>query len=55
MRVSRVSRIDGVPAGDKEIEDLLESLVRAPMGWERDVDFRISVARAQGKGSVVLA
>ncbi len=47
------TRIDGVPVGDQEIEDLLKNLVQAPLGLGRDEDFRISVAGAQEKTALL--
>lgn len=46
-------RIDGIPVSDQEIEHLLKNLVQAPLGLERDEDFRISVAGAQEKTALL--
>ncbi len=47
------TRIDGIPVNDQEIEDLLKNLVQAPLGLDRDEDFRISVAGAQEKTALL--
>jgi serine/threonine-protein kinase HipA len=40
---------EGEAVSDEQIEDILSNLARAPLGVERDVDFRISIAGAQEK------
>lgn len=45
--------LDGVEVTDREIEDLLKNLVQAPLGLDRDEDFRISVAGAQEKTALL--
>ncbi len=45
--------IDGKPVDDTAIEKLLTNLVQAPLGLERDDDFRISVAGAQEKTALL--
>ena len=45
--------ITGKIIGDEEIEKLLKNLVRAPLGLDRDQDFRISVAGAQEKTALL--
>jgi serine/threonine-protein kinase HipA len=45
--------INGKVISDKGIEDILNNLVRAPLGLERDQDFRISVAGAQEKTALL--
>jgi serine/threonine-protein kinase HipA len=45
--------ITGKTLGDEEIEKLLKNLVRAPLGLDRDQDFRISVAGAQEKTALL--
>lgn len=47
------TRIDGMAVTDQEIEDLLKNLVQAPLGLDRDEDFRISVAGAQEKTALL--
>jgi serine/threonine-protein kinase HipA len=49
-----VSGIDGKVISDEEIENLLNNLARAPLGLDRDQDFRISVAGAQEKTALLL-
>jgi serine/threonine-protein kinase HipA len=51
--VHDVSSIDGKVINDEEIEKLLNNLVRAPLGLDRDQDFRISVAGAQEKTALL--
>jgi serine/threonine-protein kinase HipA len=48
------SGIEGRVLGDTEIEALLKNLTQAPLGLSRDQDFRISVAGAQEKTSLLL-
>ncbi|MCB9959703.1 MAG: type II toxin-antitoxin system HipA family toxin [Rhodospirillaceae bacterium] len=45
--------IKGTAIGEQEIEALLLSLVKAPLGLSRDDDFRISVAGAQEKTALL--
>jgi serine/threonine-protein kinase HipA len=52
--VYEASGIDGKVISTEEIENLLNNLVRAPLGLDRDQDFRISVAGAQEKTSLLL-
>jgi serine/threonine-protein kinase HipA len=47
------SGIEGRVLGDTEIEALLKNLTQAPLGLSRDQDFRISVAGAQEKTSLL--
>jgi serine/threonine-protein kinase HipA len=47
------SEIDGKTVGEKEIEALLINLARAPLGLDREQDFRISVAGAQEKTALL--
>ncbi len=47
------SGIDGKIVSDEEIEKLLNNLVRAPLGLDREQDFRISVAGAQDKTALL--
>jgi len=47
------SRIEGVIVNNEEIETLLKNLVQAPLGLNRDQDFRISVAGAQEKTALL--
>jgi len=48
-----VTDIRGEPVSDEAIEKLLNNLARAPLGLERDEDFRISVAGAQEKTALL--
>jgi serine/threonine-protein kinase HipA len=48
-----VSEIDGKEINEEKIENLLKNLVRAPLGLDRDRDFRISVAGAQEKTALL--
>ena len=48
------SGIDGKVISDEDIENLLNNLDRAPLGLDRDQDFRISVAGAQEKTALLL-
>lgn len=45
--------VDGQEVSDEEIEKLLNNLVRTPLGLDQDQDFRISVAGAQEKTSLL--
>jgi serine/threonine-protein kinase HipA len=47
------ARIDGEVVSETEIEKLLNNLVRAPLGLDRNRDFRISVAGAQEKTALL--
>ena len=47
------SGIDGKIVSDAEIETLLNNLARAPLGLDREQDFRISVAGAQEKTALL--
>jgi serine/threonine-protein kinase HipA len=51
--VHDTSGITGKIIGDEDIEKLLNNLVRAPLGLDRDQDFRISVAGAQEKTALL--
>lgn len=53
MGESDTTHINGVAVTDQEIEDLLKNLVQAPLGLDRDEDFRISVAGAQEKTALL--
>jgi len=47
------SRIEGEPVTDEEIEAILKNLAQAPLGLDRDADFRISIAGAQEKTALL--
>ena len=47
------SGMDGQIVSDEAIEKLLNNLVRAPLGLDREQDFRISVAGAQDKTALL--
>ena len=47
------SAIEGQPVSDEDIEKLLKNLKHAPLGLERDQEFRISVAGAQEKTALL--
>jgi len=51
--IEDTSGIDGKIVSDEEIESLLNNLVRAPLGLDREQDFRISVAGAQEKTALL--
>ena len=51
--VPEKSGIEGKTVNDAEIEKLLNNLVRAPLGLDREQDFRISVAGAQEKTALL--
>ena len=51
--VPETTGITGKIIGDEDIEQLLKNLVRAPLGLDRDQDFRISVAGAQEKTALL--
>ena len=51
--VQEKSGIEGKTINDAEIEKLLNNLVRAPLGLDREQDFRISVAGAQEKTALL--
>jgi serine/threonine-protein kinase HipA len=48
------SPISGEPVDDAAIEVMLKGLARAPLGLDRDDDFRISLAGAQEKTALLL-
>jgi len=48
------ARIEGEIVSDEDIEKLLNNLVQAPLGLDRDQAFRISVAGAQEKTALLL-
>ncbi|MBX9829541.1 MAG: type II toxin-antitoxin system HipA family toxin [Xanthobacteraceae bacterium] len=45
--------IDGIPVSEDDIAALVANLARAPLGLDRDDDFRISVAGAQEKTALL--
>lgn len=47
------TRIEGEPVTAREIEAMLQNLAQAPLGIDRDRDFRISVAGAQEKTALL--
>lgn len=47
------ARIKGEAVSDKDIEKLLNNLERAPLGLDKDQDFRISIAGAQEKTALL--
>ena len=47
------TRIEGEVIGDGDIEKLLKNLAQAPLGLDRDQEFRISVAGAQEKTALL--
>lgn len=51
---SDLNSIQGEEIDDEEIENLLKNLARAPLGLDREHDFRISVAGAQEKTALLL-
>ena len=51
--LDNASGIEGKVVSDAEIENLLNNLVRAPLGLDREQDFRISVAGAQEKTALL--
>ncbi len=51
--VHNTSSITGKIIGDEDIEKLLNNLARAPLGLDREQDFRISVAGAQEKTALL--
>jgi len=51
--VEGISGIEGKIVSDEEIESLLNNLARAPLGLDREQDFRISVAGAQEKTALL--
>jgi serine/threonine-protein kinase HipA len=51
--VDNATGIEGKVISDAEIENLLNNLVRAPLGLDREQDFRISVAGAQEKTALL--
>jgi serine/threonine-protein kinase HipA len=50
--IARSAKITGEVISDEEIEKLLNNLAKAPLGLDRDEEFRISVAGAQEKTSL---
>jgi len=50
---AKQSKVAGKPVSDPEIEHLLANLARAPLGLDREQDFRISVAGAQEKTALL--
>ncbi len=51
--VYETSGVKGEILSEKEVENLLNNLARAPLGLDRDRDFRISVAGAQEKTALL--
>jgi len=51
--VPATAGIQGETISENEIEELLNNLVRVPLGLDRDQDFRISVAGAQEKTALL--
>ena len=49
----RPGAIDGKPVSDDEVADILNNLSAAPLGLDRDEDFRISIAGAQEKTALL--
>ena len=47
------TKIDGEPVDDTAIEKILSNLAQAPLGLDRDDEFRISVAGAQEKTALL--
>ncbi len=54
VNFSDLASIKGDVISDEEIETLLNNLARAPLGLDREHDFRISVAGAQEKTALLL-
>jgi len=54
VNFSDLASIKGEMISDEEIEKLLNNLARAPLGLDREHDFRISVAGAQEKTALLL-
>ena len=50
---AKQSKVAGKAVSDPEIEHLLANLARAPLGLDREQDFRISVAGAQEKTALL--
>ena len=48
------ANIEGQPVSDECVEKLLKNLAQAPLGLDRNQDFRISVAGAQEKTALLL-
>jgi serine/threonine-protein kinase HipA len=48
-----MDHLEGTPVSEAEIESILKNLKFAPLGLERDNDFRISVAGAQEKTALL--
>jgi serine/threonine-protein kinase HipA len=53
LELNVVSPIRGEPLSDTDIETILANLARAPLGIERDHEFRISIAGAQEKTALL--
>jgi serine/threonine-protein kinase HipA len=53
MQLSDNAAIEGEPLDDKAMEKLLNNLAQAPLGLNRDDDFRISLAGAQEKTALL--
>ncbi|MFO7482822.1 type II toxin-antitoxin system HipA family toxin [Oceanibaculum nanhaiense] len=51
--ISESTAIDGEPVDEAAIEKLLRNLSQAPLGLDRDDDFRISIAGAQEKTALL--
>lgn len=47
------SKVDGTLIEEREIEKMLRNLARAPLGVDREEDFRISIAGAQEKTALL--
>ncbi len=50
---SNLHTIEGEPVNEEEIEKVLNNLARAPLGLDREQDFRISIAGAQEKTALL--
>lgn len=53
IQPARVSEIEAIPVSDEEIEAMLADLAQAPLGVNREQEFRISVAGAQEKTALL--
>lgn len=53
MEIGPPGSVTGDPIDDSAIETLLKGLKRAPLGLDRDQDFRISIAGAQEKTALL--
>tara|TARA_B100001778_G_C18598032_1_gene635780 strand:- start:2092 stop:2661 length:570 start_codon:yes stop_codon:yes gene_type:complete len=51
--ISDLRSVQGTAIDDEEIESLLKGLERAPLGLDREHDFRISIAGAQEKTALL--